>query len=764
MRLRILTSLALTGLVGIMAVHPAAAAARVSRSPIDRVLVVSLPGVGWRDLARQDLPNLRRLLDGAAVADLSTRAPNLRSDLAGNYATLSAGDKAVGASTIADASGIAPAGAAFAVDEQIGAVSAGAVFGRRTGRDAGAGLVVLGVEQIAVANAATPFHASVGALGDSLAAAGWTRAVIANGDGSEVGAVTGEPRRAAAVTLMGADGTVPAGELSPRLLAVHADAPFGVQLDLNAVEMAFAVAWIPRSVVMVEASDLVRAAEYRSVVGAAQAHGQRIAALHRSDEMVGRLLARVDLSRDAVVVVGTAPNPVDGRLAAVAVRAPGVPAGLLRSGTTQRTGFVQLMDVAPSVLDLVGVEVPSTMRGRPVSVGERSHDAGARVRFLIDADRAAQFRAEIQQPVASVFLAIMVVLLGAAGAAFARPRGPWPAIASWWGLITIAFLPAVYLARMFPLHTLGHGAFWIWISLASGALAALARLVGRRHVLDPVIVLLAVIVAVLGLDVISGSPLQFNGALGFSPEVAGRFIGFGNAGFAVFGAAALFLAGLVAVRFPHRGRILGVAVLGGAVVLDGAPIWGADVGGVLSLVPAYGLVVMRLLGWRVRLRAIALVTIGTVVALAGAIAVDMSRPPGSRTHLGRLIEQVQREGPTEFVDVVTRKLGLNLASWSSSPYRWLLPVVLVGFVGVRMLPNRFGLLAWRRIDPTGAMTIGFGVLVVFGYAMNDTGVLVPALMGAIALAILAWVGLEPLVAESAAAVPPGRGEYRRAPA
>jgi len=93
-----------------------------------------------------------------------------------------------------------------------------------------------------------------------------------------------------------------------------------------------------------------------------------------------------------------------------------------------------------------------------------------------------------------------------------------------------------------------------------------------------------------------GSPLQFNGALGYSPEVAGRFIGFGNAGFAVFGASALFLACLVAARGGRGARAVALAILAGAVLLDGAPVWGADVGGVLALVPAFGLVAVRLLG------------------------------------------------------------------------------------------------------------------------------------------------------------------------
>ena len=302
----------------------------------------------------------------------------------------------------------------------------------------------------------------------------------------------------------------------------------------------------------------------------------------------------------------------------------------------------------------------------------------ARQRFLIDADAAAAFRDEIQQPMASVFLATVVVLLALALAALRRPGSVWATAASWWAAVTLGFLPSAYLARAVPFHHVGVAAYWAWIALASVALAAGARAVGPRRPADPAIALLGLTVVVLGADVVLGSPLQFNGAFGYSPEVAGRFIGFGNAGFAIFGASALFLACLIAARGGRGTRVIALAILLGAVLLDGAPMWGADVGGVLALVPAFGLVAVRLLGWRIRPRAVLLALGGTAVAVLGAVAIDLSRPPDSRTHLGRLVEQVQREGPGEFVDVVTRKIGLNLSSFGSSPFRWLLPVVILG--------------------------------------------------------------------------------------
>ena len=243
-----------------------AAASSPAPAPARRVLILVVPGLAWRDLRDNDLPNLRRFTGHAGIANLSSRAPKLRSDLASGYMTLGAGNKAVDVGPTDDGSGLEPDGAAFDVAEAVGSDRAGPVFTRRTGRPAASGLVHLGIGETVGANRDSVFGAEVGALGDALGAAGFNRAVIANGDGSDT-ATADSPstrrHRDAVAALMGRDGTVPAGEVGNELLTLDAAAPFGVRLDQDRVAMSFAEQWRDKSVVLVEASDLVRADAYR---------------------------------------------------------------------------------------------------------------------------------------------------------------------------------------------------------------------------------------------------------------------------------------------------------------------------------------------------------------------------------------------------------------------------------------------------------------------------------------------------------------------
>ena len=106
----------------------------------------------------------------------------------------------------------------------------------------------------------------------------------------------------------------------------------------------------------------------------------------------------------------------------------------------------------------------------------------------------------------------------------------------------------------------------------------------------------------------------------------------------------------------------------------------------LSLVPAFGVTAVMLLGIRVRLswRVAAIAAAVTVVVLAALTAFDLSRPADARTHLGRLAQQVADQGISPFVDTVARKVDANLDTWSSSEWRLVLlaTVLFVAFLAI----------------------------------------------------------------------------------
>ena len=108
-----------------------------------------------------------------------------------------------------------------------------------------------------------------------------------------------------------------------------------------------------------------------------------------------------------------------------------------------------------------------------------------------------------------------------------------------------------------------------------------------------------------------GSRLQLATVFGDSPIVAGRFTGINNVTFALL--LPVRIDARVHRRRPvpgPRGRQLMLAILGVVLLVDVAPMWGADVGGALAGLPALALVAMGLGQWKVRWRTVVLAVVG----------------------------------------------------------------------------------------------------------------------------------------------------------
>jgi hypothetical protein len=411
---------------------------------------------------------------------------------------------------------------------------------------------------------------------------------------------------------------------------------------------------------------------------------------------------------------------------------------------------VTLPDVAPTVLDALGVELPDDMTGTAITaVGDDSPSLAA----LADANEEAMFRDRATGPASVSFIVFQVLTYVLAAFALTRvPRlRPW---AAFMALVTLAQPPLAFLSGLVPYRSLGVVGYVVALFVGGAALAGVALLVGRATAgrtgsagaLVPPLLLVAFSLGVLVGDVAAGGHLQLNTVFGYSPIVAGRFAGFGNLAFALLAATAVVLAtgtwGAAQLRGGRRGILALVAtLLVGVIVVDGMPSLGADVGGVLALVPATAIVLLVLTGRRIGGWKAVLIGGATVLVLGGFALVDLARPEDSRTHLGRLAARVLDDGGGGAGTVIQRKLESNIAILTSSVWTWIIPfaVLFLAFIVWR----RPGLLRAleERIPGLRACLIGALVVGGLGFAVNDSGVAVPAMMLGVVLPYVTFLAV-----------------------
>jgi hypothetical protein len=383
---------------------------------------------------------------------------------------------------------------------------------------------------------------------------------------------------------------------------------------------------------------------------------------------------------------------------------------------------VTLPDVGATVLDALGIARPDSMNATPITASTGSPLDAARLQQLTDANTIAVFRDRTVGPVSVIFVVLQVLTYFVVTMAFARRRTPGPVVALALGVI-LAVPPLTFLSGLVRYDRLGLAGYVAALFGVAVVLAALLMLLGRRRPLAPVLALVALNWLVQVVDIVLGGNLQLDTPLGYSPIVAGRFQGFGNLAFALLASAAIVLAAAL-VRYRNAWAAA-LALLAITVVADGWPAFGSDVGGVLACVPAFALLVMMLRRWRVSVRRAVVTVLAAIGVVLVFALVDLARPADQRTHLGRFVASL---GNGDAWLTLRRKVVANVHILTSSVFTLLVPLLVIGFVIV--VTRRRGLIArvQEREPALRAAMIASVVLGVLGFALNDSGIAIPAMM------------------------------------
>jgi hypothetical protein len=725
--------------------------------PDARALLLSLPGLTWAEVQDQDLPNLEALFADAALADLAPRGVLARSAPGGAYLTISAGARAT--------TELGIDGQQLGVDEQSAGSAAGEIFQRRTGTHPDGDFVSLAWPALERVNAAQPYDAELGLLTDTLDEVGMGAVAIGNADGTDT--IGASYERQVGLAVIDGDGVVPAGDLGVDLLEDDPGSPFGERLDPDAVLARFHEAWAapdgrPGGLVVVEASDLARTMRYRDRVDADRYDELWAQALRDTDDLVGRLLTEVDPERDTVLAVAPYNLPRDRDLTVAAVRAPGLPAGYLKSASTQRSGFLTLVDIGPTVLDRLGVGRPASMEGRPAEPAASTASLDERIDRLVSLNAGSRFRERLLFPTTLLVVVGLALVCAAAVVALVRDSSArtrrWVSLAA---LADLAVLPLSYLARGFPLEDLGAGFYWAFVLVGAAVIAVAATVLAERlgRPRAGLAIVLGLVLGVLVVDVVTGSRLSLNAAFGYSPTGNSRLYGVSNYSFGQIAAAACLLAGLLAATRPvRRGHLAALALLVAVLLVIGMPLWGADVGGILAFTPTILLFAALIWGRRVSLRSVVLAGIVTVGAVTAIGFVDLARPADERGHLGRLFERIGDEGLEPLTSVVERKMLANLQVTTSSFWVAAIPIAVAFLVFLSRYPTRpLTELKWR-VPTLRAGLLAAGVAAVLGSLVNDSG----AIVGGVTVMVVA-AALVCLVLEADAPVPADLGQADAAP-
>lgn len=743
---------------------PPAAAQPTAAPDAGPVVVLGMTGLRWDDVSSASTPTIFSLLQDGATGNLITRSVRSSSCPADGWLAVSAGRRA-----------------ADLPMQQFGTC-------RRLFSPASDD-VVPGWSDFLLSAEEAPYGAEPGTLGEALAGAGLAAVGLGPGAAIALADSAGVPVGSYA----------PAGRAPSNVRAQVAEALPGA--DLLVVDLG-SIRDRNRPLVYVNEGELQqepRESALEPIEGLPSTADWILSDPTRA-EQVAALEARLSAAFDAVagtdatvLVVSLADSGTVPTMQLAALLQPGAAApATLTSTSTRQATMVQATDVTPTIATLLGLEM-SGLTGAPLGAAPAGADGQwtplAQLERLIDVQLHAR---EIRPLVAGFHTLLVLVNLALFGlfalglnAGFLRAlsRSAWRLAPVGARLLSgagasamlrslrvvapmVASLPvASYLANALPWWRNSNPGLVLWalvlaFAVVLGGLAALGP--WRRHLLAPFAVVGGATWLVLAADVLLlGSTLQMSGLMGYQALVGARFYGFGNSTFALFATASVLVAVVLAEPLVRRGQRWWAAALITAVgltatLVDGHPRVGADFGGPPALIPAFVILVLLTLQVALSWKRVALVLGVSGLAAASFSILDWLRPAQERSHLGNFVETVLSGGA---LDVISRKLGQNLANLFGSTLTLLALAGVVLLVMVISKPlgeaargTRFGSsgYGWLAPDATiGRLTqdalmlrpgiLALAALWVVGFAINDSGVVIPAIGISLAVPLIVAV-------------------------
>lgn len=701
------------------------------------VTLVAVPGLDLallRALTATD-PTWRRLMDGAAVGLMTTHTGGYYGREAG-YLTIGTGARALSAPE---------AGWVLQADTRLGGMTGRDIFRGWTGQGTGdtgspyPPVFHLGWPQLLRVNEGLRHPVRPGALGEALHRAGIATAALGNAD--LAGGPWSKDSRGAPLITSDTRGRTDYGLIDARTLRAAPTFPGGWRTDWARLLTAWRHLRGRAGLIVIEAGDLGRL----EALARSLEEGRRQEARLEAGMAVGQAVARLVAERrpgERLILVNPAP-PDEARargetLLPVAVWGTGP--GLLTSPSTRRAGIVLNTDLGPTIAAHLGAPAAPEWTGRPLSVVPAAGDALAALDGL---HRALVGNYQRRAPFIRIYVLAGLLLTGLPLLDLRRRRGrPWRL-----PLLALAAYPlAVLLVPAWPADS-------PWLSLPASVVLALT-LAAACHRLAPSTPaafagLGLATAAVTVADALSGSWLAQLTPFGYSPIGGARFYGIGNEYMGVLiGATAVAVAGW-AEGWPAGAprRLALPLVLGATSLVLAAPSIGSNFGGGLAAATAAtgpvlrGLVALRR---RPALARKAFVTALAAPAAVVAMAVAWDRLLGpASTHVWVSLDQVRQVGPQALVDLVARKVAMNvkLMRYTNWSYLFLMSV----FAFALLMYRRPALV--RRLERgypetvRGLTSIAAGA--VAALLLNDSGIVAAATLMVYGVSLLLALATDP---------------------
>ena len=613
------------------------------------------------------------------------------------------------------AEGFKGMGNSYLTDEKITQnenVTAKEVYRQQHGNEISSQDAVIFLDINRLLNVQQKFPVKIGLLGETLIKHNLSARVYGNNDTNGI-------KRLAPLIIMNNQG-ISYGDVGRKTLLDDNSRPFGVKTNYDYLVSQLQKAKRDGTALMIfDLGDLYRLEQFSEQMD----DDYEIKIKNEIFEEIGQFLAliisQLENNQTLIVVspmVNEQASKNDSLLAPVWLYKKGLTGQYLTSGTTKREGIIANIDIAPTIVSLLGIEEkPEKILGQPITTVKSD------MNFYQELEHISTIYRQRSSVLYPYVMWQVIILISSVITRF--KSGFILTKLTKISLISLLFLPLILLLSAYQTfeYLIVYFVFFLSVSfLLSWAL----------NFLKPVKVFFILgLITFLSItaDIISGSQLMKRSFLGYDPVIGARYYGIGNEYMGIYiGATILFTAALL----HFRKNILTVSLTGLiyalSVLILMFPTLGTNAGGAISAIFATGFTFAKINGFSWNKKTMILSVVFIVFAIVLIISANLLAEPDNQSHIGRSLEQLFSGNISTILLTVKRKISMNLkliqvSSWSKVIITSIFVIIIFS------LKNSFKSLKNRYLH----LFYGFyGILVgaFISLLVNDSGVVSAATM------------------------------------
>lgn len=675
-----------------------------------KVIMFLMDNISFQDIENHGGENMHFLLNKGALALVNTNSGAGYTD-SNAYATIGAGSYAT-SSAFGNKFG--------GYDDFIGREPVPILYQRNTGFEMQKpNIANIDITNLKRNNDNLNRPVKVGYLGTILRQHGLKTALIGN-ENLEID----EIRTNAGLIVMDEKGIIDYGKVNESVLSQDPLSPYGIKTDYDALYDYYLDLRDKANLIVIQSGDSFRLNKYMKNLSDDMYLAAKDRLFGEADKFIGNVLEDIDENTLFVLVVPfpSHPNSSEGKkLTPIIAHSKSISRGIITSGTTKRDGIITNTDIAPEILNFLGVSPQSPMTGHHFQY--KSHQNP--LEFLYELEEMTVYNYKARPSIIKIFIVLILLVLITSLGLMIYGKKSLPLFKPF--ITAIMLVPMMFL--LIPLLKP-----WNHIRFAFFAILGiiLASVILHYFIRDDLCIMALVFLMSTGLIIIDTflkNPLMKISILGYDPISGARFYGIGNEymgfllGSTITGTCALI------DRFKEKSKLIkSLSLVLYLLVLFtlAMPNLGTNVGGTIAAFIAFSVAALLLLRGDIYIKDFAIIGILLVLALGGLFLYDSFRPSSQQSHIGQTGVLVKQNTITALFQIFGRKLSMNYKLIRKS--NWTL--VLFAIIAVLIILFRWPMGILKNIfKKYHHLYFGFiaGIIgALAAFAVNDSGVVAAA--------------------------------------